>query len=93
MLTVSFQTGRTIGWAVPRAIACNWVCTIGSSFGECSVSSSSQSKPALASNSTVTWLDKPDHRPSCISPLRSALLNWLLGTCMSSSRSGMTSYN
>jgi hypothetical protein len=73
---VSFHGGRTTGCAVPPTIAWSWLWTIGSSLGECSWSSSSQSKPAPARTSTVTWLERLLHRPIWDRPARMARLNW-----------------
>ena len=74
---MSFHAGRTTGVAVPPVIACNCDCTIGNSFGECSVSSSTQSNPACARISATIWEDKLDHMPICGLPFFNACLNWL----------------
>src|SRR5690348_508789 len=77
--TISFHAGRTTGVAVPPTIACNCACTIGSSFGECSVSSSTQSKPACARISATMWEDSEDHIPICGFPAFRACLKLLRG--------------
>src|SRR5665213_1739672 len=75
--TASFQAGRTIGVAVPRCAACNCETRSGSSFGECSVSSTSQSKPLSDNISTAMLLHRLHHKPICNFPSRSARLNGL----------------
>ena len=77
--TVSFQGGRTIGCAVPPVVAWSWLSTMGRSLGACSVSSNSQSKPALANTSTVRWLDRLLHSPICLCPALMARLNVFTG--------------
>ena len=79
---MSFHAGRTTGVAVPPVIACSCDCTIGSSFGECSVSSSTQSKPACARISATMWLERLDHMPICGFLSFSARLNLLTGNSM-----------
>src|ERR1043166_6154876 len=76
---MSFHAGRTIAVAVPPEAACNWLITIGNSLGECSVSSSIQSKPAPAITSAVMLLHRLDHSPICGLPALSACLKWLTG--------------
>jgi hypothetical protein len=79
-MTMSFHGTRTMGCAFPPdAAACSWALTIGSSFGECSVSSRIQSKPAPAMISTVMLLDRLDHNPICSRPLWMACLKVLTG--------------
>ena len=53
----------TIADAVPVCTPCSWDKTSGSSFGECSVSSSSQSNPEYATASAVMLLQRLHHRP------------------------------
>src|SRR5215469_16288490 len=77
--TMSFQAGRTIGDAVPACAACSWARTSGTSFGECSGSSRSQSKPEWDTISAVIGLHRLHHRPICSSPLAIACLKVLRG--------------
>ena len=63
--TGSFQAGRTTAAVALPCIACSWRCTSASSFGECSVSSSIQSKPEPATISAAMWLDRLLHTPIC----------------------------
>src|SRR5471030_1135762 len=60
---MSFQAGRTIGVADPTATACSADRRSGSSFGECSVSSSSQSKPLSETISAAMLLQRLHQRP------------------------------
>jgi hypothetical protein len=78
--TMSFHAGRTTGVALPPVIACSCDCTIGSSLGECSVSSSTQSAPEWARISATMWLDRLDQMPICGLPSFSAFLNLLAGS-------------
>src|SRR6266567_6268211 len=77
--TRSFQAGRTMGVAVPPAIACKELKTIGSSLGACSVSIRIQSKPAPAMTSTARLLQRLFQRPICGRPSRIACLKGLMG--------------
>jgi hypothetical protein len=61
--TMSFQAGRTIGVAVPPSTAWSCASRSGISFGECSVSSKSQSKPESRTMSAAILLQRLHHRP------------------------------
>src|SRR5215471_8642949 len=80
--TMSFHAGRTTADAVPACTACNCASTSGTSFGECSVSSRSQSKPEWETISAVIGLHRLHHSPICSSPLAIACLNVLRGCSM-----------
>src|SRR5581483_11319524 len=54
----------------------------GTSFGECSVSSRSQSKPECETISAATGLHRLHHSPICNCPLAIACLNALRGMSM-----------
>src|SRR5476651_1707568 len=75
--TASFQAGRMTGVAVPPSIACNCDIRPGISFGECSVSSTTQSKPLGAITSATMLLHRLDHRPICNFPAAIACLKAL----------------
>src|SRR3989304_5173359 len=78
-ITMSFHATRTTGVALPPCIACNWLCTIGNSFGECSVSSNTQSNP-LFDKTYATICDESElQMPICGLPACSACLNLLTG--------------
>src|ERR1700688_4498703 len=79
MSTASFQATRTIGVAVPPTAACNWLSTIGGSFGTCSVSISIQSNPEPAMISTETLLQRLLQSPICGLPARISRLNSFSG--------------
>src|SRR2546430_17740304 len=79
MVTISFHGTRTTGCVEYGAAACSCESTIGSSLGECSVSSSSQSKPDPATTSTAKWLDRLHHKPICGLPALRARLKLLAG--------------
>src|SRR5450631_2081674 len=79
---MSFQGTRTTGFAVPACIACNCCCTIGNSFGECSVSSSTQSMPEWDSISATMCDDSELQMPICGLPAFNACLNLLTGSSM-----------
>src|SRR5829696_5365799 len=81
--TMSFQAGRTIGVAGPRATACNCCSRSGTSLGACSVSNNSQSKPESDTTSAVMLLHRLHHRPICNCPCASACLKLLRGSSMS----------
>ena len=63
--TMSFHAGRTIADAVPAWIAWSCESMSGTSFGECSVSSSSQSKPECETISAAMPLHRLHHSPIC----------------------------
>src|ERR1700675_3235064 len=75
--TMSFQAGRTIGVAAPCDTACNWPTRSGISLGECSVSSSSQSKPLSRTISAAMLLHRLHHSPIWSSPAAIASLKAL----------------
>src|SRR5690242_7036485 len=83
--TMSFHAGRTTAEAVPPCTACNCESTSGTSFGECSVSSRSQSKPEWETTSAVIGLHRLHHSPICSSPLAMACLKGLRGRSMGAS--------
>src|SRR6185503_16972160 len=68
--------------AVPDCAACNCARMSGSSFGECSVSSSSQSKPECDTISAAIGLHRLHHSPICNWPLAIACLKALRGMSM-----------
>jgi hypothetical protein len=72
---MSFHGARTIGVAVPPAVAINWLCSVPISLGECSMSSSSHAKPERLSTSTVYGVGKLHHSPICGRPAAMARLN------------------
>src|SRR5687767_11625048 len=80
--TVSFQAGRTTGAALPPVMACNWLRTLGNSFGACSVSMRIQSKPAPAMTSVTMLLQRLDQKPICGRLARRACLNLFGGSCI-----------
>src|SRR3546814_18750924 len=63
-------------------MACSCCSTIGSSFGECSVSSTTQSKPAVATISATILLLNMLHRPICGRPSFRARLKAFTGNFM-----------
>src|SRR5690349_13910155 len=83
--TMSFQAGRTTADAVPACAACSCARTSGTSLGECSVSSRSQSKPECETISAVIGLHRLHYSPICSSPFAMACLNTLRGRSMAGS--------
>src|SRR5262245_52298733 len=79
---MSFHAGRTMQDAVPACAACSCDRMSGTSFGECSVSSRSQSKPECETISVVTLLHRLHHNPICSWPAAMACLNALRGISM-----------
>src|SRR5262249_19215056 len=82
---MSFHAGRTMHEAVPACAACSCDRMSGTSFGECSVSSTSQAKPECETISVVTLLHRLHHRPICNLPAAMACLKWLRGMSMAGS--------
>src|SRR5262245_33652922 len=77
--TASFQAGRTIAAAVPRAAACSCASRPGISLGECSVSNRIQSNPESDTISAAMLLARLLHRPICSRPAAIACLKVLRG--------------
>ncbi len=77
MTTVSFQGGRTVGalGLSFKAISCG--INDNTSFGACSASSSSQSKPASPITSVVMGLPKDNQQPTSGTPACSCFLKAL----------------
>jgi hypothetical protein len=72
--TVSFDCGRTTGALGLSFSAISCRMKLFKSFGECSPSSSSQSKPARPRISVVNGLASEDQQPICTLPSRRSCL-------------------
>jgi hypothetical protein len=71
MTTVSFHGGRTTGALGLSFSAISCGISDSTSFGACSASSSSQSKPATPTTSVVIGLPSDSQQPISVSPERS----------------------
>src|SRR6266850_6706145 len=79
---MSFQAGRTTGAAELPTKPCNWLKTVGSSLGACSVSIRIQSNPEPPMTSATTLLQRLHQRPICDRPSRIACLNEFGESCV-----------
>src|SRR5919202_3591388 len=77
--TASFQAGRTMALALPRAAACSCPSRPGISLGECSVSNKIQSNPESDTISAAILLARLLHNPICNWPPAIACLKVLRG--------------
>src|SRR5262245_19766258 len=82
IVTLSFHGGRTTAVAVPPASACICWISAGTSLGECSMSSTIQSKPAGARISATTLSASCVHSPTWGRPSASPRLKALRGMSM-----------
>src|SRR4051794_5590536 len=85
MSAVLPSTGRTIALTGYGPSACSCASTVCTLFGTCSPSTSSQSKPAVATTSAAYGSASASQSPTCGSRRRSAALKALTGSFIAAS--------